>query len=79
MRLLYSGPSDDTAFVKRVEDEDIDAALANGWRVRRVIDTPTEIEPTSDRNPDPAIADGESRPEDSEPDTSRPAKGGKKR
>ncbi len=35
-RLLYKGPSDETATVKRFETEsDVEAALAEGWRLMR--------------------------------------------
>ncbi len=36
-RLLYSGPCDDTAKTKRVETlEELDKAIAEGWRLRRM-------------------------------------------
>ncbi len=36
-RLLYRGPCDDTAETKRVETlEQLAAALADGWRLRRM-------------------------------------------
>lgn len=48
-RLLYTGASDHTAIVKRFEDEEIEAALASGWRLRRVNPGEAEAEePGSD-------------------------------
>lgn len=50
MRLLYSGPADDTANVKRFEDDAIPAALATGWRLTRAQpDVPQERD---EPNPD---------------------------
>lgn len=42
-RLVYKGPTDDTAQTKRVEDQDaLEGALAEGWRLRRVLEPEPE-------------------------------------
>lgn len=73
-RLLYGGPSDETASTRRFEDADIPKALAEGWRLHRANPGEVEAEPVADRNsepiePEPVPEGAEApRPEDSEPE-----------
>ena len=59
-RLLYRGPADETADTRRVADwVELEGALAEGWRLRRIPDPPAEplIADTPVMEDGPPIAD----------------------